>query len=139
MAHLPNTRLPGLRPSADGKWLRCPLCSAAYWGAFRDTDHIASRLNKHLAKSHAGEVEPVGGPAADAAPARKLKASANGPVVVVRAPGAPVTLPSDPLAQIAGELDPRLALGQGPRMFAEEGGDKRRAAGRANRARQAAA
>jgi|SRR5215510_7197416 len=137
MAHLPNTRLPGLRPSADGKWLRCPLCSAAYWGAFRDTDHIASRLNKHLAKSHAGEVEPVGGPAADAAPARKLKASANGPVQIVREAGAPVT--DDPLAQIGNELDPRLALGQGPRMFAEEGGDKRRAAGRANRARQAAA
>ena len=36
-----------LRKSADGKWLHCPQCSKAYWGAFRPTDFVKGKFDAH--------------------------------------------------------------------------------------------
>jgi hypothetical protein len=130
IANLPNT----LR--ADGKWIRCGGCSKAYWGAFRATDFITAKFAAHVRKAHnpAAVAEAEAADAAADAPsdhadfvpqvvaevqARQAE-NANGPVKVVR-PAGPHT-PVDPLADIAAELDPRLGLAQGPRMFPEQGG-----------------
>jgi len=71
--HIPNTR-------ADGAWIRCADCDSAYWGAFRPTDWIQTKLQAHRRKAH-------GAPAAsqDAAPAKRAKKAQNlnGPVVHV--------------------------------------------------------
>lgn len=166
MAHMPNTQLP-LVPSADGKWLKCPQHEDAYWGAFRPTVFIAGKFAAHVERKHkadkAGAEAGAEAPAADhlsdhadfipnvvkqnarrqAANARKAKAGVDGAVRIIREAG-PQTrdLLGDAMADILNdmgfEIDPRLQLAQGPRMFADEGGDAVRAARRNHMARNAA-
>src|SRR5215471_10920058 len=89
MAHLPNTQLPTVRPSEDGKWLRCPKCSKAYWGAFRPTDFVLDKLNTHLEKAHKADAEA----GADAPAAAVLRhATANTPCGVPGCLGCPVAI-----------------------------------------------
>jgi hypothetical protein len=149
MAHLPNTRLPLVRPTDDGKWLRCPQCSKAYWGAFRPTDFVLDKLNAHLDKAHKAQGPEAGAdapadipvakpvakrPAPRARNARKIAKIAevaqkkgDGPVQIVRTAG-PRTpdlelLADDIVVDIAQAmaLHPRLQGGQGPRDFPEDG------------------
>lgn len=158
MAHMPNTRLPALTPSPDGKWLHCPACSKGYWGAFRPTDFIVEKFTAHVTRKHADQA-PVAAeagveapadapanvvpfkaqrkPAKAKAPAKakvakvaaKAAAKGDGAVRIVREAGpSTADLLGDAMADLLNdglnfELDPRLQLAQGPRMFPEEGGD----------------
>lgn len=148
MAHLPNTALPGIRPSDDGKWLRCPQCEDAYWGAFRPTDFIAAKLAAHVERKHKAAPEAEAGVEAPAAaqllpkakaPAKPKRAVAkanakaakkgDGPVRVVREAG-PSTADllgdamADILADLGGDLNPRLQLGQAARNFTDQDGNR---------------
>jgi len=170
-----------LRKSADGKWLHCPQCSKAYWGAFRPTDFVRGKFDAHCAKAHkaaeAGDAPadanlagrhattdtpcsvqgclgcPPRARAARPAPrarnarqiakiAERAAAKGDGEVRVVReSPNTAEILGAqmaNDLFDIALMLNPRLQGGQGPRMFADEGGDRVRQSGRKFNARVAA-
>jgi hypothetical protein len=128
---------------ADGKWIRCGGCDKAYWGAFRPTDFIAAKFSAHVNKAHNPDAVREA-EAADAAPASIRQPSdhadfvpniiadceaqqARNRAALPTEHNTPVDpLVEDALADIAFELDPRLQLGQGPRMFPEEGGKRRK-------------
>jgi hypothetical protein len=144
MAHFPNTALPLARLSADGKWLKCPACSNAYWGAFRPTDFITAKLAAHTERKHKAQVAEAGDePAADL-PAKKARPAArarnaakvakiaakaaargDGQVRIVRTSELNL-IANDIVDEIAQalELDPRLQLAQGPRNFSDEGNNR---------------
>ena len=89
MAHMPNTRLPALRPSADAKWLHCPDCSKGYWGAFRPTDFVATKFAAHVERKHAAKAQE--GVDGDAVPAQLPRAKA--PRAVPQVPALPGMAP----------------------------------------------
>lgn len=136
MAHLPNTQLPNVRPSDDGKWLRCPQCDDAYWGAFRPTDFILAKLTAHVERKHKAAEAGVEAPAAAQLPrpkapkaqgaraAAKAAKKGDGPVRVVREGPKTADLLGDAMADILNdmgfEIDPRLQLAQGPRVELED-------------------
>jgi len=153
-----------LRKSADGKWLHCPQCSKAYWGAFRPTDFVKGKFDAHCAKAHGAAAEAGDAPAdANLAPqpkarpaprarnarqiakiAERAAAKGDGEVRVLRevreSPSTAEILGqqmANDLFDIALMLNPRLQGGQGPRMFADEGGDRVRQANRKFNARVA--
>jgi hypothetical protein len=116
--------------SADGKWLNCRFCQGvAYWGAFRPDEFIVAKASKHVERKHAAKAD--GEAEADAS----AHARRNGPVHVLdthqRARHAAATdLLADALKDLHDELNPARQGGQGPRMFAEQGGAKPRRAAR---------
>lgn len=136
----------------DGAWVRCPDCTRGYWGLFRPTAFITGKYAAHCKKAHPQAQAEAAADAASPAPrqgqahsdhadfvpniirkvAARQAANANGPCKVVREAG-PHTPLNDPLADIAAELDPRLQLGQGPRMFPDEGGARARKAKRTHK------
>jgi hypothetical protein len=140
MAHLPNSAFPAVRPSPDGKWLRCPQCSEAYWGAFRPTDFILAKLTAHVERKHKAPAAPDDAAAANLLPAPKQKrkagvgkraaakaeAKGDGRVQIARVATTDLKVleqgVADALADIQAELNPRLQLAQGPRDFPEDGG-----------------
>ena len=158
-----------LRRSPDGKWLHCPQCSRAYWGAFRPTDFVRAKFDAHTARAHkAQDAEAGDEPAVAVLPAKpakaaraprpaprarnaakiakiaaKAEAKGDGPVQAGRVATAELQVLEgavlDALADIHLELHPRLQGGQGPRDFPEEGGDRVRQGVRNFNARRAAA
>jgi hypothetical protein len=124
---MPNTRLPALTRSADGKWLHCPDCTRGYWGAFRPTDFIVAKFTAHVTRKHGDAALPHAdapvtsiGAAADAAAA--LDAAVKARVAV--APVAPAAKPkrAPARARVAKIAAKAAARGDGAvRIIREDG------------------
>ena len=80
----------------DGQWLRCKSCDQAFWWQGRDEAFIGPRIRKHVRKAHVVEAVAKSVPHAP----KRAKAA--------RRPNPPKAPTSDPLSQVAQQLE--LAL-----------------------------
>ena len=116
MAHMPNTRLPALTLSPDGKWLHCPMCSKGYWGTFRPTDFVVEKFTAHVERKHKGDAALPH----DDAPLTSIGAAAEAAAAVLPAPKAPAKAPAK--AKVAKAAAKAAARGDGAVRIVREAG-----------------